>query len=240
MMNKLYLWLNDKPIAMSLKLLAEDDRPREKFLLKGKNALSDAELLAIIMSSGNREESAVELARRILRTVNNNWHELSLLGLKDLMSFKGIGSAKAIGIAAALEIGRRRAAQEVPEKPRIGNSQDIFAILHPYLGDLRHEEFWVLYLNQSNKVLAKEQLTNGGINTALVDIRILFSRALSHLATAIVVAHNHPSGNLQPSQEDLRLTKVIKNAGELLKIQLLDHLIITQASFLSFAEENLL
>lgn len=225
---------------MSLKTLAEDDRPREKFLLKGQKALSDAELLAIIMGSGNREESAVELARRILDTVDQNWHQLSLLRVKDLMNFKGIGEAKAISIATALEIGRRRAAQEVPEKPRINGSKDAFIILHPYLGDLQQEEFWCLYLNQSNRVIHKEQLTHGGIHQSIVDVRVLFSQALLHLATAIIVAHNHPSGNLQPSRQDVQITRQIKEAGNTLQIQLLDHLIITQSSYLSFADENLL
>lgn len=225
---------------MSLKFLAEDDRPREKFLLKGKNALSDAELLAIIMGSGSHEESAVELARRILDSVQNNWHQLSLLSTKDLMKFKGVGEVKAISIATALEIGRRRAAQEVPEKPKIGGSKDVFNLLHPYLMDLQVEEFWCVYLNQSNKVIFKERLTKGGINQSIVDIRILFANALSHLATAIVIAHNHPSGNLQPSAQDIAITKSIKNAGELMQIKLLDHLIFSQTSYYSFADENLL
>lgn len=225
---------------MSLKLLAEDDRPREKFLLKGKDALSDAELLAIIMGSGNRQESAVDLGRRVLDSVGCNFHQLSQLSIKDLMKFKGIGEAKAISIATALEIGRRRASQEVPQRAKISGSKDGFAILHPYLGDLQYEEFWVLYLNQNNKVIHKERLTQGGINQSIVDIRMLFANALSHLATAIIVAHNHPSGNLQPSAQDLQITKMIKNAGETLQIKLLDHLIITQASYLSFADENIL
>jgi len=225
---------------MSIKFLAEDDRPREKFLLKGKNSLSDAELLAIIMGSGNRQESAVELGRKILDSVGNNWHQLSLLSVKDLMKFKGIGEAKAIGISAALEIGRRKSRQELPERPKISSSKDVFLLLHPYLGDLRKEEFWCIYLNQSNRVIHKERLTQGGINQSVVDVRVLFSVALSHLATAVVVAHNHPSGNLKPSSQDLQITKTIRSAGEILQIQLLDHLIITQKSYLSFSDEGLL
>jgi len=225
---------------VSLKFLAEDDRPREKFLLKGKNSLSDAELLAIIMGSGNREESAVELGRRILNSVDNNWHQLSLLSVQDLMKFKGVGEAKAISIATALEIGRRKSSQEVPEKKKISESKDAYQILKPYLSDLRTEEFWALFLNQNNKVIFQTQLTNGGISQSLVDIRILFKTALEHFSTAIIVAHNHPSGNLKPSHEDLKITKQISEAGKLMNISLLDHLIITQNAYFSFADESLL
>jgi len=225
---------------MSIKLLAEDDRPREKFLLKGKNSLSDAELLAIIMGSGNREDSAVELARKILSAVGNNWHNLSVLQISDLTKFKGVGEAKAISIVAALEIGRRRAAQEVPEKIQITNSQDTYKILAPFLADLQTEEFWAVFLNQNNRIIGKSRLSSGGINQSVVDIRILFKTALEHFATGLVVAHNHPSGNLKPSQEDLKITKQIAEAGKILNIQLLDHLILAQNSYLSFADENLL
>ena len=225
---------------MSIKLLAEDDRPREKFLLKGKSTLSDSELLAIIMGSGNREDSAVELARKILDSVGNNWHQLSLLSVQDLMKFKGVGEAKAISIATALEIGKRRASQEVPEKQIISSSKDVFKLLHPIMGDLRTEEFWAIFLNQGNRVLHKTRLSSGGISQAVADIRVLFKLALDHYATAIIVAHNHPSGNLKPSQEDQKITKDIKEAGKLLRIDLLDHLIISQQSYYSFADENLL
>lgn len=225
---------------MSIKFLAEDDRPREKFLLKGKNSLSDAELLAIIMGSGNREDSAVELGRKILDSVQNNWHNLSLLQISDLMKFKGIGEAKAISIATALEIGRRKASQEVPEKIQINSSSDLFKVLHPFLGDLQTEEFWAVFLNQSNRIVGKSRLSAGGINQSVVDVRILFKTALENLATGVVIAHNHPSGNLKPSQEDLKITKQISEAGKILNIQMLDHLIITQNSYLSFADENLL
>jgi DNA repair protein RadC len=225
---------------MSIKFLAEDDRPREKFVLKGKSALSDSELLAIIMSSGSREESAVELARRILESVGNNWHNLSLLNLQDLIKFKGIGEAKAISISAALEIGRRKAAQEVPEKIKIANSKDAFKVFHPLLADLSTEEFWVIFLNQSNKILGKSQLSTGGINFSLVDLRVLFKLALEFSCSAIMIAHNHPSGNLKPSQADNTITKEISNAGKILKIELLDHLIITQSNYFSYADEDLL
>ena len=225
---------------MSIKFLAEDDRPREKFLLKGKNSLSDAELLAIIMGSGNREDSAVELGRKILGSVENNWHNLSLLQISDLMKFKGVGEAKAISIATALEIGRRRAAQEVPEKIQIRDSKDFYKVLHPYLSDLQTEEFWAVFLNQNNRILGKSKLSSGGINQSVVDLRILFKTALEHFATGIAIAHNHPSGNLKPSQDDLKITKQIAEAGKILNIQLLDHLIISQHSYFSFADENIL
>lgn len=225
---------------MSIKFLAEDDRPREKFLLKGKNALSDAELLAIIMGSGSRDESAVELARKILQSVENNWHHLSRLQIADLMKFKGVGEAKAISIAAALEIGRRRAAQEIPERTQIKSSNDIFVLLSPFLSDLQTEEFWAIFLNQNNRVLGKSQLSSGGINQSVVDVRILFKAAIDQFATALVIAHNHPSGNLKPSTEDVKITKQIAEAGKILNIQLLDHVIIAQNSYFSFADESML
>jgi len=225
---------------MSLKFLAEDDRPREKFLFKGKNALSDAELLAIIMGSGSRDESAVELARKILQSVENNWHHLSRLQIADLMKFKGVGEAKAISIAAALEIGRRRATQEIPDRTQIKSSNDIFVLLSPFLSDLQTEEFWAIFLNQNNRVLGKSQLSSGGINQSVVDVRILFKAAIDQFATALVIAHNHPSGNLKPSTEDVKITKQIAEAGKILNIQLLDHVIIAQNSYFSFADESML
>ncbi|MFC3157510.1 DNA repair protein RadC [Chryseobacterium arachidis] len=225
---------------MSIKFLAEDDRPREKFLLKGKNSLSDSELLAIIMGSGSRDETAVELARKILASVDNNWNHLSLLSVKDLMKFKGVGEVKAISIATALEIGRRRMSQEIPEKPVITSSKDAYHILRNHLSDLRTEEFWALFLNQSNRVIHMAQMTQGGINQSLVDVRVLFKTALDHFSTGMIIAHNHPSGNLKPSKEDIDITKKVKEAGNALSIQLLDHLIITQRAYISFADEGLL
>lgn len=225
---------------MTIKFLAKDDRPREKFLHKGKGSLSDSELLAIIMGSGNKGESAVELARKILISVDNSWHQLSLLSVKDLMKFKGIGEAKAISITSALEIGRRRAGQEIPEKPTVGNSHDAYQILQNQLSDLRTEEFWAMFLNNNNKVIRISQLTQGGISQSIVDVRVLFKSALDHFSTGIIIAHNHPSGNLKPSREDISITQKIKEAGKTLSIQLLDHLIITQDSYFSFSDEGLL
>ena len=225
---------------MSLKFLAEDDRPREKFLLKGKSAVSDAELLAIILGSGSRDESAVELARKILKSVDGNWHQLSKLTLKDLMKFKGIGEAKAISVAAALEIGSRRAGQEVRELAKINSPQECFQFFRPYLGDLQTEEFWAVFVNQNSKILHYTRLTSGGISSSIVDVRILFKTALEHFATGIFVAHNHPSGNLKPSEEDLKITNQINDAGKLLNIKLIDHLIITQTAYYSFSAEGIL
>jgi DNA repair protein RadC len=225
---------------MSIKFLAEDDRPREKFLLKGKTSLSDSELLAIILGSGNNEDSAVELARKILASVENNWQNLSKLSIKDLMKFKGIGEAKAISVAATLEIGRRKASQETPEKTSILSARDSYNIFSQHLSELRTEEFWAIFLNQKNQIVYKTQISKGGISGTLVDVRVLFRIALEHFATSIIVAHNHPSGSLKPSLEDIQITKNIKNAGEILNVTLLDNLIIGDNSFLSFAEEGLL
>ncbi len=225
---------------MSLKSLAEDDRPREKFLLKGKAVLSDSELLAIILGSGNNEESAVELARRILASVGNSWQQLSILSVKDLMKFKGIGEAKAIAIATALEIGRRKYSQEIPDKISISTSQEAYKVFLPHLSDLRTEEFWAVYLNHKNQIVYKSQLSKGGITGTLVDVRVLFKMALEHFATSVIVAHNHPTGNLKPSDADLKITKNIQQAGDLLNIKLIDHLIVGENSFFSFKDQNLL
>lgn len=225
---------------MPIKLLAEDDRPREKFLLKGRNSLSDSELLAIIMGSGSKDETAVELARKILSSVNNSWHQLSQLSTKELMKFKGIGEAKAISIIAVLEIGRRRAVQDIPERAVVINSNDAYLLLKHQLSDLRTEEFWGIFLNQSNKVIHIAQLTQGGISQSIVDVRILFKTALDHFSTGVIIAHNHPSGSLKPSKEDLHITQKIKEAGKILSIQLLDHIIITQNSYFSFSDDGLL
>lgn len=225
---------------MSIKNLAIDDRPREKFLQKGRDSLSDSELLAIIMGSGNREDSAVELARKILDSVGNNWHNLSRLTIRDLTKFKGVGSVKAISIITALEVGRRRALQEVPQKIRIDGSEDSYKLLSPLLSDLRTEESWALLLNQNNNVIYRQKLSSGGITGSLVDVRVLFQAALEHYATAIILAHNHPSGSLKPSAEDLNITKRIAEGGKILQIHLMDHLIITQNGYFSFADEGLL
>ncbi|MCJ8154300.1 DNA repair protein RadC [Chryseobacterium sp. SSA4.19] len=225
---------------MSIKFLAEDDRPREKFFQKGKNSLSDSELLAIIMRNGNKDESALELGQKILASVDNNWHRLSLLSIQDLMKFKGVGKVKAISIATALEIGRRRARQETSDIKVISGSNDAYLIFKNQMSDLRTEEFWAIFLNQRNKIIHTAKLTEGGISQSIVDVRVLFKTALDHFSTGIIVAHNHPSGNLKPSREDIDITQKIKEAGRILGIQLLDHLIITQNAYFSFSDDGIL
>jgi DNA repair protein RadC len=224
----------------SIKNWNEDDRPREKLLLKGRIALSDAELIAILIGSGSRSESAVALSQRIMASAENNLNALGKMSVKDLMQFKGIGEAKAVSISAALELGRRRQAGDLLEKKKISSSSSVFELLHPIISELAHEEFWIVYLNNSNKVLQSMQLSKGGITGTLVDVRLVFKNALQFGAVAIILAHNHPSGTLKPSQADINLTKKLKQAGENLDIKVLDHLIITEKSYFSFADENLL
>lgn len=217
---------------------AEDDRPREKFFLKGKSTLSDSELLAILIGSGSRNESAVQLCQRILASSENNLNALGKMSVSQLMQFKGIGEAKAISIAAALELGRRRRAEEAVELKKITSSKAVFDIMQPIIGELPHEEFWVLYLNNSNKVIYKTQLSKGGITGTVVDIRLIFKMAFEQNATGLILSHNHPSGKLIASEADLKITKRIKEAGQTLEIQVLDHLIITENGYLSFQDEG--
>ena len=218
---------------------AEDDRPREKFLLKGKSALSDSELLAILIGSGSRNESAVQLCQRILASSENNLNTLGKMSVSQLMQFKGIGEAKAISIAAALELGRRRREEDAIELKKITSSKAVFDIMQPIIGELPHEEFWVLYLNNSNKVIYKAQLSKGGITGTVVDIRIIFKMAFEQNATGLILSHNHPSGKLMASDADLKITKRIKEAGQTLEIQVLDHIIITENGYLSFQDEGI-
>lgn len=224
----------------SIKNWNEDDRPREKLRLKGRLALSDAELIAILIGSGSRNESAVSLSQRILADVNNNLNELGKSTINDLTKFKGIGEAKAITIIAAMELGRRRRVGEVMERKQISSSKTVFDFFQPIIGELPHEEFWILYLNNSNKIIKSERLSKGGITGTLVDVRLVYKEALQTGATAIILAHNHPSGTLKPSQPDIQLTKKLKAAGENLDIKVLDHLIVTEKAYFSFADENLL
>lgn len=223
----------------SIKQWAEDDKPREKLMLKGKQALSDAELIAILIGSGSRNESAVSLSKRILASVDNNLNALGKLSLKQLMEFKGIGEAKAISIAAALELGRRRRVEETVELKKISSSKAVFEIMQPLIGELPHEEFWVLYLNNSNKVIHKSQLSKGGIAGTVVDIRLVFKMALEQNAVGLVLCHNHPSGKLEASNSDKEITQKIKLAGEQLEIRVLDHIIITEKGYLSFQDEGI-
>lgn len=226
--------------SKSIKYWSEDDRPREKLLLKGKSALSDAELLAILIGSGNREESAVDLCRRILKEKDHQLKLLSKMSIKELMTYKGIGEAKAISIMAALELGKRHGSADMPIFPKISSSTDAYRVLKNIYTELGHEEFWVLLLDNSNKVINKHQISKGGITSTIVDIRIIFKEALLTGAVGMILSHNHPSGTLKPSQVDIKLTEKIKKASEIMDIKLLDHLIVTEKSYFSFADEQLL
>lgn len=232
--------MSDKNQYFSIKSWNEDDRPREKLILKGRLALSDAELVAILITSGSRNESAVSLSKRILSSAANNLNELGKLSFSNLKSFKGIGDAKALTIIAAIELGRRRRLSEALEKIKINSSISVYNLMQPIIGDLEHEEFWILYLNNANKVLQTTQLSKGGITGTIVDIRLALKKALEVGAVAIILSHNHPSGFLQPSQADIRLTKRLSTASESLDIKVLDHVIITENSYFSFADQNLL
>lgn len=232
--------MSEKPNSFSIKNWSQDDQPREKLRDKGRASLSDAELIAILIGSGNKTESAVALSQRILASADYNLSELGKLSIKQLMAFKGIGEAKAIAIAAAMELGRRRRGEEALEKKKISSSVSVFELMQPIIGELPHEEFWIVYVNNSNKVIQKQLLSKGGITGTLVDVRLVLKNALEFGATGLILAHNHPSGTLKPSEADQQLTKKLKNAAESLDIKVLDHLIITEKAYFSFADENLL
>lgn len=226
--------------ALPIKAWAEDDRPREKLLLKGKAALSDAELLAILIGSGSKNESAVDLSKRILTDVDNNLNKLGKLSVSGLLKFKGIGPAKAVTIVTALELGRRRRLEQALELTQITNSKAVFDVMQPIIGELHAEEFWIIYLNNSNKIIYKEQLSKGGLTATLVDVRLVFKKALELFTTAVILCHNHPSGKLQPSAADKAITNKLIKAGETLDIKVLDHIIITENAYFSFADESLI
>ncbi|OCB70495.1 hypothetical protein B0A79_00225 [Flavobacterium piscis] len=217
---------------------SEDDRPREKLMLKGKIALSDAELIAILIGSGSRNESAVALSKRILSSVDS-LNGLGKMSVSQLTNFKGIGEAKAITIIAALELGRRRRAEDAVDLVKVTSSKKVFEMMQPIIGELTHEEFWVLFLNNSNKIISKSQLSKGGITGTIVDARLVFKLALENGATGLILCHNHPSGNLQPSEADKEITKKLKLAGESLDVKVLDHLIITETKYYSFVDEGI-
>jgi DNA repair protein RadC len=225
---------------ISIKAWAEEDRPREKLNAQGRRALTDAELIAILISSGNDNESAVELSKRILHHYDNDLNKLAKATINELCNFRGIGEAKAISIVAALEVGRRRS--ETEEKPAefIRGSKDAWNLMRRHLVDLNHEEFWMLLLGRSSKVLGKELVSKGGLSNTIADPKIIFGTALQYQATGIILVHNHPSGNLKPSSSDIELTKKLTSAGRLLEIQVLDHLIIADSGYMSFADESLL
>ncbi|MAM19034.1 MAG: DNA repair protein RadC [Bacteroidota bacterium] len=230
----------DKNEKLSIKNWAQDDRPREKLLQKGKLSLSDSELIAILLGSGSRNESAVELARRMLVASKNSLNELGKLSVQQLCNFKGIGPAKAVGIVAALELGRRRRLEEAVTNLKISSSLSVFEMMQPVIGELPHEEFWILYLNNNNSVIERFQVSKGGITGTLVDVRITLRKALELGAVSLILCHNHPSGNLKASDADKQLTKKLKTAAESLDIKVLDHLIVTEKSYLSFADEGIL
>ncbi len=224
----------------SIKDWATDDRPREKLLRKGIESLSDAELIAILICSGNRNESAVELSKRILSDTQNNLNELAKLSVNDLQKYKGIGEAKAISIVAALELGKRRKISEVIEKKQITSSKDVSDIFGQKLGDLPYEEFWLLILNRANKIIELKKISAGGVSGTVTDVKIILKAAIEKTASGIIVCHNHPSGNIKPSNSDINLTKKLKNACELVDIPLLDHIIVSFSDYFSFADEGML
>ena len=232
--------MSERNSSFSIKNWSQDDQPREKLRDKGKATLSDAELLAILIGSGTRNESAVELCKRILASVDNNLNALGKLSMKQLMEFKGIGEAKAITIIAALELGRRRRSEEALELKKISSSLSVFELMQPIIGELPHEEFWILYLNNSNKVIQKNQLSKGGITGTLVDVRLALKTAIEVGAVGLILAHNHPSGSLKPSEADKQITKKLKLAADSLDIKVIDHLIITEKAYFSFADEGLI
>lgn len=228
------------PQKTAITAWAEDDRPREKFQAKGRYALSDAELIAIMLGSGSRNTSAVDLAKEILQSYGNKLNNLGRLSIDDLKEFKGVGEAKAITILAALELGRRRRAESTEEKVKITSSQDVYKLMVTHFGDIDHEEFWVLLLDRGHKVKDKINISRGGISGTVVDQRLIFKPAIARLSSAIILCHNHPSGTLYPSPEDKTLTKKLVQAGTLLDIPVLDHLIFTDQGYYSFADEGIL
>ncbi|GAA4796396.1 DNA repair protein RadC [Olivibacter ginsenosidimutans] len=223
---------------MCLKEWAEQDRPREKLVCNGRRMLSDAELIAILIGSGSREETAVELSKRILANVENDLSELSKLTLNDLRAFKGIGEAKAITIMAALELGRRRKENIAKKKPQIKSSEDAYRILQPLYADLGHEEFWILLINTANKVIGQELISKGGSGMVGVDVKNIFEAVLHAKATGFIMSHNHPAGTLKPSKADIQLTDKIVQAAQYMDIRMLDHLIITDEGYYSFVDHD--
>ncbi|NLX82117.1 MAG: DNA repair protein RadC [Proteiniphilum sp.] len=225
----------------SIKNWAEEDRPREKLMQKGVNALTDSELLAIIIGSGNDNESAVELSRKILHKSDNNINNLAKLSVNDLVNgFRGIGPAKAINIIASLELGRRRKLEEIPDKKKITSSKDAYSQFFPILSDLNHEETWALILDRSNKVVATMQVSRGGISGTVVDIRLILREAINHYASGIILGHNHPSENCTPSPQDTALTKKLKEAARWMDIELLDHIIVCGETYYSYADNGII
>lgn len=230
----------DFPPLLTIKDWAEEDRPREKMLAKGAPALSDAELIAIIIGSGTRNETAVDLGKRIMASINNNLNDLWKLDITDFIKLKGIGEARAITIAAALELGRRRKDIEIKKKFMFTSSDDVVAMFQPILADLPYEEFWILLMNRSARLIERIKISQGGVVGVSVDIRLIVKPAIERLVSGVIAVHNHPSGNCKPSTEDIKLTEKIKAALALFNISLLDHVIVTDNTSFSFADEGLL
>ncbi len=225
---------------LSIRNWAVEDRPREKMMTKGIQSLSDAELIALLIGSGTRRVTAVELARQVLNRAGNNLDRLGKFAVSDLRKLKGIGQARAISIVAALELGRRRKLADTPETDKITGSADAFNLMHPLIADLPHEEFWILILNRSNRVIEKRRISQGGITGTVTDIRMILKMAIESLGTSLILCHNHPSGNLQPSDADTAITRRLKESASLMDIALLDHIIIAGKNYFSFADESLI
>lgn len=225
---------------VSIKHWAVEDRPREKMQLQGVKALTDAELCAILIGTGTKTESAVDIAKRVLVQANNDLFRLGTFTIQDFLKIKGIGPAKAISLMAALEIGRRRTGGEKQKVVKITASSDVYRYMSQYVSDIPHEEFWVLYLRRNNTIVSAEKISMGGVSGTVIDIRIIAKRAIEFLASGIILCHNHPSGNIQPSEADIQITKKMKNTAELFDCSVLDHIIIAQQSYFSFADEGVL
>ncbi len=226
---------------LSIKNWAVEDRPREKLRSKGLSSLSNAELIAILIGSGNKNESAVDLSKRILYDVKNNLNQLGKTTIEQLQKkYIGIGEAKAITIIAALELGRRRKLSEIEQKSQIKSSNDVYELMHPVLADLPHEEFWIILLNRANKVITTQKISQGGLSGTVIDTRLIMKAGIDQLASSIILCHNHPSGNKLPSQQDKSITNKLKEAGKTMDIPVLDHIIITDEGYFSFADEGLL
>lgn len=232
--------MSNYPERVPIRNWANDDKPREKLMLKGRSSLSDAELIAILIGSGNTEESAVELSRRILRSASENLVELSRLSVNELMKFKGIGEAKAITIVAALELGKRRRSAEAKERKTIRSSKDAYEYLYAEVADLDYEKFWILLLDQANNVIRSMEVSEGGVSGTVADPKKIFRLALEGNASNIILCHNHPSGQLKPSDADLRITDKLKKSGEMIELKVLDHIIIGHDKYYSFADEGIL
>jgi DNA repair protein RadC len=223
---------------LSIKMLAAEDRPREKMLMNGASSLSDAELVAILIGSGNNEETAVQLSQRMLSSVSNNLNTLGKLSVKELTAYKGIGEAKAVTIAAAMELGRRRRAAEPAKRETVRSSNDAFLLFYPMLCDIPHEELWVAFTNSAAGVIEKKKISQGGLGETSADLRFIMKEAISATCHGIILCHNHPSGNMQPSRNDDSLTSRLKEAAKLMNMQLLDHLIISDKHYYSYADQG--